>query len=41
MTTNNSEIHMERLDVKHELPAGQDGTGEGQEAEQGIAAAEA
>jgi molecular chaperone GrpE len=41
MTTNNSEIHTERLDVGHELPAGQDGTGEGQDAEQGITAAEA
>jgi molecular chaperone GrpE len=41
MTTNNSEIHMERLDVGHELPAGQARTGEGQDAEQGITAGEA
>ena len=32
---------MEQLDVGHELPAGQDGTGEGQDAEQGITAGEA
>jgi molecular chaperone GrpE len=36
MTTNNPEIHTERLDVGRELPVGQDGTGEGQDAEQGI-----
>jgi molecular chaperone GrpE len=41
MTTNNSEIHTEQLDVGHELPAGQDGTGEGQDAKQGITAGEA
>ena len=41
MITNKSEIHMEQLDVGHELPAGQDGTGEGQDAEQGITAGEA
>ncbi|MFZ0861639.1 MAG: nucleotide exchange factor GrpE [Candidatus Sulfotelmatobacter sp.] len=42
MTTNNSEIEAERLDVGHELPAGQDGAGEIQDAEQqGITAAEA
>jgi len=42
MTTNNSEIEAERLDVGHELPAGQDGAGEIRDAEQqGITAAEA
>jgi molecular chaperone GrpE len=40
MTTNNSEIHTEQLDVGHELLAGQDGSGEGQDAKQGITAGE-
>jgi molecular chaperone GrpE len=42
MTTNNSEIEAEGLDVGHELPAGQDGAGEiGDQEQQGITAAEA
>lgn len=41
MTTNNSEIQTERLDVSHELPAGQDGAGEIRDQEQqGTTAAE-
>jgi molecular chaperone GrpE len=41
MTTNNSEIQAERLDVGHELPAGQEEAGEIRDAEQATAAAEA
>jgi molecular chaperone GrpE len=42
MTTNNSEMRAERLDVGHELPAGHEGAGEiGDQEQQGITAAEA
>ena len=42
MTTNNSEIQTERLDVGHELPARHEGAGEiGDQEQQGITAAEA